>query len=118
MFGHFRQRPTFYASASTRPVDEIAPDGLRTLNRIRLRQLRLPPAFSQEHPLSCQDREEFRDAVARLKGKMVFSFELPLLPASPGRTCLARASGDLSTSQLGRLTRAFTCFASRSFSAN
>ena len=100
IFGHFRQLPTFYASASTRPVDDIAPDDLRTLYLIGLRQLRLLPAFSQEHPLSRQGLEEFRDAVARLKGKMVFSFELPLLPASPGRTRLARASGDLPTSQL------------------
>jgi len=63
----FDNVPTFYATASTRPLDEIAPDDLRTLYRIGLRHLRLVPAFAQEHALSPQDLEGFREAVARLK---------------------------------------------------
>jgi uncharacterized protein (TIGR02186 family) len=65
----FDNVPTFYAIASTRPPDEIASEEFRTLYRIGVRHLRLTPAFAQSRPLSTDDVEAFREAVARLKEK-------------------------------------------------
>ncbi len=63
----FDNVPTFYAIASTRPPDEIATAEFRTLYRIGVHHLRLTPAFAQSRPLSTQELDAFREAVARLK---------------------------------------------------
>ena len=63
----FDNVPTFYAIASTRPLDEIATEDSRTLYRIGVHHLRLTPAFAQSRPLSTQELDAFREAVARLK---------------------------------------------------
>jgi uncharacterized protein (TIGR02186 family) len=63
----FDNVPTFFAIASTRPLDEIASEDFRTLYRIGVRHLRLTPAFVQSRPLSTQELDAFREAVARLK---------------------------------------------------
>jgi uncharacterized protein (TIGR02186 family) len=81
----FENVPTFYAIASTRPLDEIAPDDLRTLYRIGLRHLRLVPAFAQEHALSRQDLDEFREAVARLKQRAGLFIQAPFAARFTGK---------------------------------
>lgn len=73
----FDNVPTFYAVASTRPLDEIAPDDFRTLYRIGLRHLRLAPAFGQAQAVSPQELEEFREAVARLKQRVGLFIRAP-----------------------------------------
>lgn len=61
--------PSYYAIASTRPIDEIASDEFRALHGIGLQHLRMPLAFGQKHPLSTEDTKQFREAVIRLKQK-------------------------------------------------
>jgi uncharacterized protein (TIGR02186 family) len=61
--------PSYYAIASTRPIDEIVPDEFRALHGIGFDHLRMPLAFDQAHALSTEDVKQFRDAVIRLKRK-------------------------------------------------
>ena len=82
----FDNVPTFYAIASTRPLDEIATDDFRTLYRIGLRHLRLEPAFAQAHALSPQDLEEFREAVARLKERAGLFVQAPFATRFTGNS--------------------------------
>jgi uncharacterized protein (TIGR02186 family) len=61
--------PSYYAIASTRPIDEIAPDELRAAHAIGFQHLRFTPTFGQTQALSTEDLKEFRQAVVRLKEK-------------------------------------------------
>jgi uncharacterized protein (TIGR02186 family) len=61
--------PSYYAIASTRPIEEIASDEFRTTHGIGFQHLRLTPAFGQTQALSTEDLKEFREAVIRLKQK-------------------------------------------------
>ena len=65
----FDNVPSYYAVASTRPIDEIAPEEFRTLHGVGLKHLKYTPAVGQSHPLSSEDIAEYRDAVMRLKRK-------------------------------------------------
>ena len=61
--------PSYYAIASTRPIDEIVPDEFRATHGIGFQHLRFTPAFGQAQALSTEDLKEFRKAIVRLKQK-------------------------------------------------
>jgi uncharacterized protein (TIGR02186 family) len=61
--------PSYYAIASTRPIEEIVPEDYRALHKIGFRHLRFMPAVGQQNALSSEDLIEFREAVVRLKEK-------------------------------------------------
>jgi uncharacterized protein (TIGR02186 family) len=63
----FDNVPSYYAVASTRPIDEIAPEEFRALHGIGLEHLKYTPAVGQKDPLSSEDIKAYRDAVLRLK---------------------------------------------------
>jgi uncharacterized protein (TIGR02186 family) len=65
----FDNVPSYYAVASTRPIDEIAPEEFRALHGIGLQHLKYTPAVGQRHPLSNEDIKEYRAAILRLKQK-------------------------------------------------
>jgi uncharacterized protein (TIGR02186 family) len=65
----FDNVPSYYAAASTSPIDEIAPEDFRALHGIGLQHLKYTPAVGQRHPLSNEDIKEYRDAILRLKRK-------------------------------------------------
>jgi uncharacterized protein (TIGR02186 family) len=65
----FDNVPSYYAVASTRPIDEVAPEEFRSLHGVGLKHLKYTPAVGQSHPLSSEDITEYRDAVMRLKRK-------------------------------------------------
>lgn len=65
----FDNVPSYYAVASTRPIDEIAPEEFRALHGIGLKHLKYTPAVGQRHPLSSEGIAEYRDAIMRLKRK-------------------------------------------------
>ena len=54
----FDNVPSFYAVASNRPVDEIAPEDVRALHGIGFEHLKFTPAVGQSHPLSNEDIKE------------------------------------------------------------
>jgi uncharacterized protein (TIGR02186 family) len=58
--------PSYYAIATTRPLEEIADRNLLTANEIGFEQIKMIPiATSEEMPAA--DRQSFREAVIRLK---------------------------------------------------
>lgn len=61
--------PSYYAIASTSPIEEIVPEDYRALHGIGFRHLRFRPAIGQQYALSTEDLNEFRDAIVRLKQK-------------------------------------------------
>lgn len=65
----FDNVPSYYAIASTRPVEEIAPEDFRTLHGIGLQQLKFTPAVGQKDAISTEDLKEYREALIRLKTK-------------------------------------------------
>ena len=65
----FDNVPSYYAIASTRPVDEIASEEFRALHGIGMSHVKFQPAFNQKHPLSTEDLKTYREAVIRLKRK-------------------------------------------------
>lgn len=65
----FDNVPSYYAMASTRPVEEITTDEFLALHGIGFQHMRFTPAIGQEQALSNEDLKEFRQAVIRLKQK-------------------------------------------------
>jgi uncharacterized protein (TIGR02186 family) len=61
--------PSYYAMASTRPIDEITSEEFRATHGIGFPHLRFTPAFGQVQALSTEDLKEFREAIVRLKRK-------------------------------------------------
>ena len=61
--------PSYYAIASTRPIDEITTEEFRETHGIGFQHLRFAPAFGQAQALSTEDLAEFRRAIIRLKRK-------------------------------------------------
>jgi uncharacterized protein (TIGR02186 family) len=61
--------PSYYAIASTRPIDEIASEEFRASHGVGYQHLRLTPAFGQTQALSTEDLAEYRKAIIRLKEK-------------------------------------------------
>ena len=61
--------PSYYAIASTRPIDEIASEEFRASHGVGFQHLRLTPAFGQTQALSTEDVEEYKRAIVRLKQK-------------------------------------------------
>jgi uncharacterized protein (TIGR02186 family) len=59
--------PSYYAIASTRPIDEFTTEEFRETHGIGFQYLRFAPAFGQEQALSTEDLKEFRRAIIRLK---------------------------------------------------
>jgi len=63
----FDNVPSYYAVASTRPIEEIAPEDFRALHGIGLQHLRFTPAVGQQEAISTEDLKAYRDAIIRLK---------------------------------------------------
>jgi len=61
--------PSYYAVASTRPIDEITTEEFRATHGIGFQHLRFAPAFGQQQALSTEDLQAFREAIVRLKQK-------------------------------------------------
>jgi len=61
--------PSYYAIASTRPIDEITSEEFRASHGVGFQHLRFMPAFGQTQALSTEDLKEFRQAIVRLKEK-------------------------------------------------
>jgi len=61
--------PSYYAIASTRPIDEITTEEFRATHGIGFQHLRFAPAFGQAQALSSEDLKGFREAIIRLKRK-------------------------------------------------
>ena len=61
--------PSYYAIASTRPIEEVAGNEFWASHGIGFQHLRMTPAFGQAQALSSEDLKEFRQAVIRLKQK-------------------------------------------------
>ena len=87
----FENVPSYYALASTRPLDEIASEEFRKLHGVGMQYVKLDLAFGQKHPLSTEDVEEFRKAVVRLKRKQNLYLEDQYAVGFVGRS-LFRAS--------------------------
>ncbi len=87
----FDNVPSFYAVASTRPIDEIMPDDYRALHGIGLQHLKFTPAIRQSHPLSNEDIVEYRKAIIRLKRNTRLYIDNPFGVAFTGKS-IFRAS--------------------------
>ena len=87
----FDNVPSYYAVASNRPIDEIAPEDVRALHGIGLQHLKFTPAVGQSHPLSNEDIKAYRDAVVRLKRNSRLYVESPFGAGFTGKS-LFRAS--------------------------
>jgi uncharacterized protein (TIGR02186 family) len=61
--------PSYYAIASTRPIDEITSEEFRASHGVGFQHLRFMPAFGQPQALSTADLREFQQAIIRLKQK-------------------------------------------------
>jgi uncharacterized protein (TIGR02186 family) len=61
--------PSYYAIASTRPIDEITTEDFRASHGVGFQYLRFMPSFGQTQALSTEDLKEFRQAIVRLKEK-------------------------------------------------
>ena len=61
--------PSYYAIASTRPIDEITTEEFRATHGVGFQHLRFMPAFGQPQALSTEDLKEFQQAIIRLKQK-------------------------------------------------
>ena len=61
--------PSYYAIASTRPIDEITTEEFRATHGVGFQHLRFMPAFGQPQALSTEDLREFQQAIIRLKQK-------------------------------------------------
>jgi uncharacterized protein (TIGR02186 family) len=61
--------PSYYAIASTRPIDEITSEEFRASHGVGFQHLRFMPAFGQPQALSTEDLKEFQQAIIRLKQK-------------------------------------------------
>jgi uncharacterized protein (TIGR02186 family) len=87
----FDNVPSYYAVASNRPLDEIAPREVRELNGIGLKYIKFTPAVGQSEPLSNEDIKAYRDAVVRLKQASHLYVESPFSAGFTGKS-LFRAS--------------------------
>src|SRR5689334_10746301 len=65
----FDNVPSYYAIASTRPIDEITTEEFRATHGVGFQHLRFTPAFGQTQALSTEDLKDFRQAIVRLKEK-------------------------------------------------
>ncbi len=83
--------PSYYAVASTRPLEEIASDEFRASHGIGFQHLRMMPAFGQAQALSSEDLKEFREAVIRLKQKDGLYVQDPYSVAFIGRSLFRSA---------------------------
>jgi uncharacterized protein (TIGR02186 family) len=86
--------PSYYAIASTRPIDEITTEEFRATHGIGFQHLRFAPAFGQAQGLSTEDLAEFRRAIIRLKRKQGLYVQDPFSVAFIGRS-LFRATIEL-----------------------
>jgi uncharacterized protein (TIGR02186 family) len=86
--------PSYYAIASTRPIDEITTEEFRTTHGIGFQHLRFAPAFGEAQGLSTEDLAEFRRAIIRLKRKQGLYVQDPFSVAFIGRS-LFRATIEL-----------------------
>ncbi|HJU30884.1 MAG TPA: TIGR02186 family protein [Hyphomicrobiaceae bacterium] len=86
--------PSYYAIASTRPIDEITSEEFRASHGVGFQHLRFTPAFGQSQALSTEDLKEFREAIVRLKEKQGLYIQNNFRVAFIGRS-LFRATIEL-----------------------
>jgi uncharacterized protein (TIGR02186 family) len=65
----FEAVPSYYAIASTRPLEEIAPASILIGYEIGLNQVRMTPLTSATRRLTADEVQQFRNSVIRLKQK-------------------------------------------------
>ncbi len=65
----FESVPSYYAIASTRPLEEIAPAAVLIGYEIGLNQVRMTPLGSTTRRLAADEVQQFRNSVIRLKQK-------------------------------------------------
>jgi uncharacterized protein (TIGR02186 family) len=87
----FDNVPSYYAVASNRPIDEIAPEELRALHGIGFSHVKFTPAVGQSLPLSNEDLAAYREALVRLKRRAKLYVESPFGAGFTGKS-LFRAS--------------------------
>jgi uncharacterized protein (TIGR02186 family) len=86
--------PSYYAIASTRPIDEITSEEFRASHGVGFQHLRFTPAFGQTQALTTEDLKEFRQAIVRLKEKQGLYIQGSYRVAFSGRS-LFRSSIEL-----------------------
>ena len=86
--------PSYYAIASTRPMDEFASEEFRASHGVGFNHLRFTPAFGQTQALSTEDLKDFREAIVRLKEKQGLYVQEPFSVAFIGKS-LFRATIEL-----------------------
>ena len=106
--------PSYYAIASTRPIDEIAPEEFRASHGMGFQHLRFPPAFGQAQALSSEDVKEFREAIIHLKQKQASTCKTSTEWHSSDAACFAPPSNYRPTSRLDPSIRASTFSATTS----
>jgi uncharacterized protein (TIGR02186 family) len=82
----FDNVPSYYAVASNRPIDEIAPEDFRALHGIGFEHIKFTPAVGQSAPLSNEAIKEWRDALIRLKRTARLYVESPFSAAFTGKS--------------------------------
>ncbi len=85
--------PSYYAIASTRPVEELADEATLRENQVGFEHIQLTPAETS-HPMAAADLKAFRESVIRLKVKDGLFVQEDYGAAFIGRS-LFRASIDL-----------------------
>ena len=86
--------PSYYAIASTRPIDEITTEEFRATHGIGFQHLRFDAGLRPGQALSTEDLKDFREAIVRLKQKQGLYVQDHLRVAFIGRS-LFRATIEL-----------------------
>jgi uncharacterized protein (TIGR02186 family) len=73
----FDNVPSYYAIATTRPLEEITTEEFRALHGIGFQHLRFTLAIGQNQAVSNEEIKEFRDAIVRIKKNEGLYIESP-----------------------------------------
>lgn len=65
----FDRAPSYYAVVSTRPLDEVAEESVLAQQFVGFKRIRFEGALGASATLSATQRDEFREAIVRLKQK-------------------------------------------------
>ncbi|HWB44364.1 MAG TPA: TIGR02186 family protein [Hyphomicrobiaceae bacterium] len=82
----FDNVPSYYAVASSRPIEEIAPDEFWASHGIGLKHLRIPPAFGKAQGLTTEEVNDFRKAIIQIKEKQGLYVQAPFAAGFNGRS--------------------------------
>lgn len=82
----FDNVPSYYAVASSRPIEEIAPDEFWASHGIGLKHLRMPPAFGKAQGLTTEQLNDFRQSIVQIKEKQGLYVQAPFAAGFNGRS--------------------------------